>query len=251
MFQASVIFGYMKTLGAFVVIAALIVGLVGCATPAEEEPQYDLSISSSGGGSVTSPGEGSFTYDGGTEVDLVAEAEEGYKFANWTGDVGTVGDVNAPATSITVNGDYSITANFQGWIQNPTNGHYYALTPFLTWTQAEAWAQEWGGHLVTLRNWEEELWIKDTFGRNEYFWIGFSDIEEEGNWVWSSGEPVVYTNWAEGEPNNCAWPDCHPEDEAVMNWNDSDPLPQGYGDYWNDILKNFCRGVAEIVSNDG
>jgi uncharacterized repeat protein (TIGR02543 family) len=71
-----------------------------------------LTTSSTAGGSVTTPGEGAFTYDGGTVVDLVAEAEEGYRFVNWTGDVGTIANVNAASTTITMNDDYSITANF-------------------------------------------------------------------------------------------------------------------------------------------
>jgi len=71
-----------------------------------------LTTSSTAGGSVTTPGEGAFTYDGGTVVDLVAEAEEGYRFVNWTGDVGTIANVNAASTTITMDDDYSITANF-------------------------------------------------------------------------------------------------------------------------------------------
>ena len=74
--------------------------------------QYNLITSSTAGGSVTTPGEGIFTYDDGTVVDLVAEAEEGYRFVEWTGDVGTIADVYAATTTITINGDYSITANF-------------------------------------------------------------------------------------------------------------------------------------------
>jgi len=74
--------------------------------------QYDLTISSTEGGSVTEPGEDIFTYDEGTVVDLVAEAEEGYRFVEWTGDVGTIADVHDATTTITMNGDYSITANF-------------------------------------------------------------------------------------------------------------------------------------------
>jgi hypothetical protein len=73
---------------------------------------YDLTISSTGGGSVTEPGEGVFTYDEGEVVDLLAEAGEDYRFVEWTGDVGTIADVNAASTTITVNGDYEITANF-------------------------------------------------------------------------------------------------------------------------------------------
>jgi len=208
---------------------------------------YTLAMTVNGSGS-TSPAVGQHTYSAGAVVSLAATPASGYRFVNWTGNVGTVANVNAATTTITMNEDYSITANFEtAWIKNPTNGHYYALTLHLTWMQAEAWAQEQGGHLVTLRNWEEELWIRDTFGRNEYFWIGCNDIEAEGNWVWSSGEPVMYTNWAEYEPNNCGAPNCCPEDAAVINW-----ALSGFGDYWNDLDSDTqCRGVAEIAAIDG
>jgi hypothetical protein len=76
--------------------------------------QYDLTIDSMVGGNVTTPGEGLFPdYDAGTVVDLAATPGEGYRFVNWTGDVGTIADVNAAATNITMNGDYSIIANFE------------------------------------------------------------------------------------------------------------------------------------------
>jgi hypothetical protein len=74
---------------------------------------YDLTTDSTAGGSVTTPGEGVFPYDCGTVVDLVAEAAESYRFDEWTGDVGTIADVNSPSTTITMNGDYSITAEFE------------------------------------------------------------------------------------------------------------------------------------------
>jgi hypothetical protein len=74
--------------------------------------QYNLTIASTEGGSVTEPGEEMFTYDEGTVVDLIAEAEEGYRFDEWIGDVGTVVDVYAATTTITMNGDYSVTAEF-------------------------------------------------------------------------------------------------------------------------------------------
>jgi len=75
--------------------------------------QYSLTISSTGGGSVSEPGKETFTCYEGEVVDLVAVAEEGYQFVNWTGDVDTIADVNAAETNITMNGDYSITAKFK------------------------------------------------------------------------------------------------------------------------------------------
>jgi hypothetical protein len=73
---------------------------------------YDLTTSSTEGGSVTEPGEDTFTYDAGTVVDLVAQANQGYRFVEWTGDVGSIANIHAATTTITMNGNYSVTANF-------------------------------------------------------------------------------------------------------------------------------------------
>jgi hypothetical protein len=74
--------------------------------------QYSLTITSTAGGSVTTPGVGTFTYNAGTAVNLVASVTSGYRFVNWTGDVGTIVNINSAATSITMNGNYSIAADF-------------------------------------------------------------------------------------------------------------------------------------------
>ena len=71
-----------------------------------------LTVSTTAGGKVIAPGEGTFAYPVGAIVDLIAEAEEGYRFACWTGDVDTLADPYAPVTTITMEGDYSIIANF-------------------------------------------------------------------------------------------------------------------------------------------
>jgi len=99
---------YVARVGIFLITVALIAGMVGCVGV-----KYDLTISSTAGGSVTTPGERTFTYDVDTVVDLVAEAEGGYQFVNWIGDVCTIADVNDATTIIIMQGDYSITANFE------------------------------------------------------------------------------------------------------------------------------------------
>ena len=75
--------------------------------------RYSLSIFAMAGGSVTTPGENGFTYDAGTVVGLVATPSSGYEFAEWTGDVDTIANVNAASTTITVNGNYYICAHFR------------------------------------------------------------------------------------------------------------------------------------------
>ena len=100
----------MARVSIFLIIVALIAGMVGCGGGGES---YTLIIASTSGGTVTTPGVGTFTYSAGTVVNLVATPATNYTFVNWTGNVGTVANVNATSTTITMNGNYSITANFR------------------------------------------------------------------------------------------------------------------------------------------
>ena len=97
----------MSKFGIFLLAATLITAMAGCA-PA----QSNLTVSSTEGGEVIVPGEGTFTYDAGAVVDLVAIPEEGYYFVKWSGDVDTVASVFAATTTVTVDSDYYIGANF-------------------------------------------------------------------------------------------------------------------------------------------
>jgi len=76
---------------------------------------HTLTVTSSPGGSVTGPGEGAFSYDYGTVVNLMTAAADGYRFAGWSGngvDAGMVEDATAAVTRITVRGDCAIRADF-------------------------------------------------------------------------------------------------------------------------------------------
>ena len=90
------------------IASVLVLGITAC----NGSGTYRLSVSSTSGGSVTSPGEDVFTYDAGTVVELVATPDDGYSFQAWTGDIGDIVDPNSASTNITINGDYSITAEF-------------------------------------------------------------------------------------------------------------------------------------------
>lgn len=96
----------------------------------EEQVAYDLIIDSTAGGSVTAPGEGTFRYEEGTVVALDAEADEGYVFTEWTGDTGRVADVEIAETTITMNGDYVITASFEEIPVGEIGGLHYVFWSF-------------------------------------------------------------------------------------------------------------------------
>jgi hypothetical protein len=106
------------------VTLALSIGHIGCAGEyVPEMGEYSLVVSTAEGGEVATPGGGTFAYYAGEVVSLVAVADDGYRFANWTGDVSTIADPNAAATTITMNDNYSIRADFY-----EIAATYYTLT---------------------------------------------------------------------------------------------------------------------------
>ncbi|HUP80144.1 MAG TPA: C-type lectin domain-containing protein [Pirellula sp.] len=98
------------------------------------------------------------------------------------------------------------------------NGHYYQLVDYQTgisWTSAKSDAETMTlfgsiGHLVTVTSAPEDAFLKSNFQAyigdppsvpGIFAWIGLSDAASEGNFVWVTGEPLTYTNWAPPEPN--------------------------------------------------
>jgi len=102
---------YLARFGILLIMVALIAGTASC-------PFLDsLTVDSTEGGSVTVPGEGAFFFVAlmcCTEMRLVAEADEGYRFVEWTstGAVGGDFDEKSPDTSVMLRGDCSVTAHF-------------------------------------------------------------------------------------------------------------------------------------------
>jgi hypothetical protein len=74
-----------------------------------------LKIDSSEGGNVTTPGENIFQYTPGSTVAVTAVADEGFHFTYWSGTAvenGRVADPEAAATTVLVDGHYTLSANF-------------------------------------------------------------------------------------------------------------------------------------------
>lgn len=92
-----------------------------------------------------------------------------------------------------------------GW--DHYNGHCYNLTRQVgAWEEAESQAVAVGGHLVAVNDDDEQRWLVGKFLCDQgCLWIGLYQLQgthEPGSgWAWTSEQPVTYTNWMGGEPD--------------------------------------------------
>jgi hypothetical protein len=145
-----------------------------------------------------------------------------------------------------------------GPITNETNGNKYYLLSAASWTESEAFARELGGHLTTIRNADEQEWIWETFsafgGEERSLWIGLNDQDQEGSYLWASGEAVGYTHWLDGQPDDN--PSSGGEDyvHIIRRGNAFNAAPG----FWNDLADTDAvfdqfspiHGVVEVVTDD-
>ncbi|HPN35564.1 MAG TPA: hypothetical protein PK843_13700, partial [bacterium] len=99
----SVSVSYLSGTGAYVPGATRILSVFNASA-------YTLTMAVSPSGSgTTTPAVGSYLYNPNQVVNVTATASGGNSFLNWTGDVA---DVNDPTTTVTMNSDKTVTANF-------------------------------------------------------------------------------------------------------------------------------------------
>ena len=83
------------------------------------------------------------------------------------------------------------------------NGHTYMLfDDSMSWTEAKAFCEIIGGHLVTITSDGEQEKVasisKD--GSKDLYWLGGLDEDRSGQWRWITDEAWEYSNWNPKEP---------------------------------------------------
>ncbi|KAE8619754.1 hypothetical protein XENTR_v10009961 [Xenopus tropicalis] len=120
------------------------------------------------------------------------------------------------------------------WIQFE-DSCYYITTKKTNWQKARSFCVQEGGDLVVVNSEKEQKFLKEKSGVSNLkrFWIGLSDIEEEGTWTWVDGTDysTSYQFWKKGEPN-----DHLTNEDCAHLWN-----PTGE---WNDVHCTFQEPYA-------
>src|SRR5687768_4968032 len=141
----------------------------------------------------------------------------------------------------------------------PANGHQYHLLRAddalagLTWAEGEAQARALGGSLVAINDAAENSWLLETFRGGSlgvldyYIWIGLSDAQQEGVYTWSNGEPLTFSSWYPGEPNNFEGDEDFVHiwnfENGLYKWNDNDDTR-----LWiTDVYAYPFSAIAEVI----
>ncbi|NWH78351.1 MRC1 protein, partial [Piaya cayana] len=94
-------------------------------------------------------------------------------------------------------------ACLKGWERH---GFYCYLVGHssVTFSEAKKACERSSGYLTSVGDRYEQAYLTSLVGLSseKYFWIGLSDMEEQGMFKWATGESVLYTNWNAAMPGN-------------------------------------------------
>ena len=103
-----------------------------------------------------------------------------------------------------------------------------------TWNEAQTFAENNGGHLAVIDSQAENDFIQNNINpASGSVWIGLNNNNNGNNFSWVNNDPVVYTNWLNGEPNETS-------NHVAARLKNDDGL-------WTDrVLSNLFEVVFEI-----
>lgn len=119
-------------------------------------------------------------------------------------------------------------------VTNPANRHQYTyFEQWNGWVGAKEFCSSQGAYLVTIQDAAENEFVYQLTNGNT--WLGATDEVEEGNWVWGSGEPWEYSNWAYwaySQPDNLPpgehYLSFHTEGGSPLFWKDAPAYEEHY-----------------------
>ena len=187
------------------------------------------------------------------ETSFTIDAGEGHDSYSWsTGETTQTITINQTGTySVEVENillsEINVPSEFT-YIGQLNNSLYYISSESTSWLDAQNTCVELGGNLITISSEDENGFITNLLSQfgdtySPGVWIGLNDLEEEGDFVWVSGEPLTYTNWLINQPNNFNG------DESFTNMWINNPNSALISGSWNDWDNNASFGSVDDTNN--
>ena len=97
--------------------------------------------------------------------------------------------------------------------QSPQTSCYRAVTLPATWDNGRIDCVGWGGSLVQVDSFEEDLFIGELVTTKQ--WLGASDTLIDNVYVWTNGSPISFGNWGASQPDRFPGADCVEKRETL------------------------------------
>ncbi|MFK7979881.1 MAG: HYR domain-containing protein, partial [Saprospiraceae bacterium] len=137
--------------------------------------------------------EGGLTVDCQDDVILACEAGQNGATYSWTPPTATSCCNSCPEPGLDLT-DFVYMGTLDGH-------QYYCSREKANWATAKATCESQGGHLAVINSAAENQMLS-AFLKDQSAYIGLSDREQEGTFKWCNNDPVTYTNWYPGQPDN-------------------------------------------------
>ncbi|XP_053386669.1 C-type lectin lectoxin-Lio3-like [Mercenaria mercenaria] len=82
---------------------------------------------------------------------------------------------------------------------------YRLVLEKMNWDAAKEHCQDLGGRLADIKSQEEEEFVERfVSGVNNQLWLGATDRESEGTFLWQDGTSIsdAYVKWGKNQPDN-------------------------------------------------
>ncbi|KAM8869335.1 C-type lectin domain family 4 member E [Spinachia spinachia] len=110
----------------------------------------------------------------------------------------------------------------EGWLHVGDQCYYFS-NDRLDWLRSRDSCADMGGHLTILHTMEQHDALEEETKKNDrfhyHFWIGLSDLNNEGDWRWVDNTTLQHKYWDQlsSEPNNHQSGGEHGEDCAILD----------------------------------
>jgi len=114
----------------------------------------------------------------------------------------------------------------------------------MNYASAQELCSSYGAHVVTIGSGLENFFVSSLVTPVDHVWLGFTDSENEDDWLWEDGSEVYYTNWASGEPNDAGGEDCAEMYVSSADWNDISCTDTNY------VVCEYSGAEASVTYTD-
>ncbi|XP_048251020.1 perlucin-like [Haliotis rufescens] len=91
-----------------------------------------------------------------------------------------------------------------GFVEHKKSCYWFSKT-LANFAEARSYCQYFGSHLAKVTSKDEDDFVRGhaaRHGKAANYWLGATDLNVEGTWLWEGQQAMDYSNWSRSQPDN-------------------------------------------------